>query len=191
MSLAQLANYKFPATAGEAVDVYVPDSGCNTANSEFVNMIGSYRWLRPPAAAWPGPGLWAPVDPTGHGTCLADKVAGYNYGVAKNANLIFLRLPDTDNYDGDDDEIDEIFISGMLLVFQMMADDIVARKKQGYTKLPVVSISWGVENENVSEEYQTLLLRAISNLMSRGTVLIIASGRVDEVSYPQFSHACW
>lgn len=179
-SLAQMANYKFPATAGQAVDVYVPDSGCNVANAEFVNMIGSYRWLRPPAAAWPGPELWAPVDPNGHGTCMADKVAGYNYGVAKNANLIFLRLPDTDN---DDDDV-EIFISGMLLVFQMMADDIVARKSQGYTKLPVVSISWGVGVEDVSEEFQTLLLRAISNLMSRGTVLIMASGRADEVSYP-------
>lgn len=173
-----MANYKFPATAGQAIDVYVPDSGCNVANTEFVNMIGSYRWLRPPAAAWPGPELWQPVDPTGHGTCLADKVAGYNYGVAKNANLIFLRLPDL--FDGDDDD-DEILISGMLLVFQMMVDDIVARKAQGYTKLPVVSISWGVEN--VSEVYQNLLLRAISNLISRGTVLIIASGRADEVSH--------
>lgn len=104
-------------------------------------MRDRYFWLRPPAAAWPGPELWAPVDPIGHGTCLADKIAGYNYGVAKNANLIFLRPPDTDNLDGNDDDIDEIFISNMLLVFQMMVDDIVARKSQGYTKLPVVSIS--------------------------------------------------
>ena len=73
-------------------------------------------------------------------------------------------------------------ISGILLVFQMMVNDIVARKEQGYNELPVVSISWGIEN--VSEEFQTLLLRAVHNLMSRGTVLIIASGRVDEVSYP-------
>lgn len=179
--LAEMANYKFPATAGQGIDVYVPDSGCNTANSEFVNMKGTYRWLRPPAAAWPGPELWAKVDPTGHGTCLADKVAGYNYGVAKNANLILLRLPDTDNLDADDDDIDRIFISGMLLVFQMMVNDIDARKKQGYTKLPVVSISWGVED--VSEETQTLILRAIGNLMSRGTVVIIASGLASEVSY--------
>ena len=143
-----MANYRFPATAGEAVDVYVPDIGCDTANSEFVNMRGNYRWLEPPAGRWPGPGPWAPVDPTGHGTCVADKVAGYNYDVAKNASHIFLRLPVTDN--------DGIFNSGMRLVFEMMVTDIDARKSQGYSKLPVVSISWG--SDNLSEAFQGILL---------------------------------
>ena len=164
--LGQMANYRFPATAGDAIDVYVPDSGCNTANTEFVDMKGSYRWLQPPPGTWPGSEPWAPDDPTGHGTCIGDKVAGYNYGVAKNANIIFLRI----SVDKDDD----VFNSGMLLVFQMMADDIDARKAQGYTKLPVVTISWGTRGS--SPAFTDLLFRAVSNLVDKGAVLIILSG---------------
>ena len=164
--LGQMANYRFPATAGDAIDVYVPDSGCNTANTEFVEMRGSYRWLQPPRGTWPGSEPWAPEDPTGHGTCIGDKVAGYDYGVAKNANIIFLRMP----VDKDDD----VFNSGMLLVFQMMADDIDARKAQGYTKLPVVTISWGTREP--SPALRDLLFRAVSNLVDKGAVLIILSG---------------
>ena len=169
--LEQMANYKFPATAGEGVDVYVPDSGVNTANEEFLEMEGEYRWLKPPEGTWPSSERWAPYDPTGHGTCVADKVAGYNYGVAKNANLVILRIPNDDD--------DDIFNSGMLLVFQMMFEDIVARKKAGYNKLPVITISWGTKD--LSDEFTEILFQAISNLMDQGTVLIILSGN-DAVS---------
>lgn len=165
--LDQMASFGFPSTAGEGVDVYVPDTGVNTANNEFINMIGEYRWLEPPEGTWPGSEPWAPIDPSGHGTCVADKVAGYNYGVAKNANLVFLRVPDDD---------EEVFTSGMLLVFRMMVADIQKRKEDGYTKLPVVSISWGTTG--LSEEFTEILFQAISNLMDQGTVLCILSGNM-------------
>lgn len=170
--LDQMASFGFPSTAGEGVDVYVPDTGVNTANNEFINMIGEYRWLEPPEGTWPGSEPWAPIDPSGHGTCVADKVAGYNYGVAKNANLVFLRVPDDD---------EEVFTSGMLLVFRMMVADIQKRKEDGYTKLPVVSISWGTTG--LSEEFTEILFQAISNLMDQGTVLCILSGNMAAESY--------
>ncbi len=171
--LEQMASFGFPSTAGEGVDVYVPDSGANTANNEFINMQGEYRWLEPPEGTWASSEPWAPIDPNGHGTCVGDKVAGYNYGVAKSANLVFLRVP------ADDD--DDIFNSGMLLVFRMMVEDIQTRKKGGYTKLPVVSISWGTSG--LSEDFTEVLFQAISNLMDQGTVLLILSGN-DAVSHP-------
>lgn len=177
--LDQMASFGFPSTAGEGVDVYVPDSGVNTANNEFINMKGGYRWLEPPQGTWPGSKPWAPIDPTGHGTCVADKVAGYNYGVAKNVNLVLLRLPE--------DEDDEIFNSGVLLVFRMMVADIQERKANGYTKIPVVSISWGTTSP--SEEFTEILFQAISNLMDQGTVLCILSGNM-AVSYP-LNLRCW
>ena len=68
---------------------------------------------------------------------MGDKVAGYIYGVAKNANIMFLKIPVDENND--------IFNSRMLLVFQMMADEIDARKARGYNKLSVVTISWGIK----------------------------------------------
>lgn len=179
-----MADYKFPATAGQGVDVYVPDSGGDLTNREFFNTIGTKRWLRPPQGTWPGPGPWAPIDPTGHGTCLADKVAGYNWGVAKNANLIFLRLPFTDD--------DEIFNSGMLLVFAMMTTDIDARtadarRRQVPRKLPVVSISWGTKT-GLTRQFKRLLLQAIRNLMSRGAVVVMASGPANVSHLPILTH---
>ena len=171
--LEQMASFGFPSTAGEAVDVYVPDSGSNAANEEFVNMKGNYRWLSPPTGTWPGSEPWAPEDPTGHGTCMADKVAGFNYGVAKSANLIFLRIPA--------DEDDDIFNSGMLLVFEMMVTDIKDRKKEGYAKPAVVSISWGTAG--LSDEFKEILFQAISNLMDEGIILVILAGN-NAVSYP-------
>ena len=168
-----MASFGFPSTAGEGIDVYIPDSGANTANNEFINMKGGYRWLKPPEGTWPSSDPWAPIDPTGHGTCVGDKVAGYDYGVAKNANIVLLRIPA--------DEDDDIFNSGMLLVFEMMVTDIKARKAEGYAKLPVVSISWGTTG--LSEEFTEILFQAISNLMDQGTVLCILSGN-DAVSHP-------
>ena len=170
--LDQLSNYKFPASGGEAVDVYVPDSGCNVNNEDLVTMRGRYRWLEPPAGTWPEVEPWTPTDSSGHGTCMADKVAGYNYGVAKNANLVLLRIPIDDD--------DDVFNSGMLLVFEMIITDIDARRQAGYSKLPVVSISW--MTRDLSEDFKEILLRAISNLLSRGTVLVILSGN-DAVSF--------
>ena len=174
--LEQMADYKFPATAGLGVDVYVPDSGVLTTNNEFLNMQGEYRWLQPLRGTWQSAEPWARSDPSGHGTCVASKIAGYSYGVAKNANLIILRMPS-------EEETDDVFNSGMLLAFQMMVADIVARKRAGYNKLPVVSISWGTANAKLSEGFKVLLFRAIRNLINQGTVLVMASGN-GAVSWP-------
>src|SRR5450432_4652840 len=41
----------------------------------------------------PIPGIENENDPDGHGSCVASKVAGPEFGVAKNANIVMIKLP--------------------------------------------------------------------------------------------------
>ena len=50
-------------------------------------MQGSLRWLFPPNEPQNH------VDEDGHGTCVASKVTGPTFGVAKRANLVIVKLP--------------------------------------------------------------------------------------------------
>ncbi|KAJ3351160.1 subtilisin-like serine protease [Allomyces javanicus] len=74
--------YAFMARAGVGVDVYVLDTGVFQQHSDFggrailgVNLVNE-----------------ADGDLNGHGTFVASVMAGTNYGVAKNANIIDVKV---------------------------------------------------------------------------------------------------
>ncbi|KXS16145.1 subtilisin-like protein, partial [Gonapodya prolifera JEL478] len=76
--------YRYPASAGKGVTVYVLDSGINVSLSEFggravwgANVINN-----------------ATDDDSGHGTFVAAIIAGSSYGVAKNASLVSVKCLD-------------------------------------------------------------------------------------------------
>ncbi|KAJ7292967.1 serine protease [Mycena rebaudengoi] len=71
--------------AGNGVDVYVVDTGVFTAHSQFE---GRARW-----GATFGDG-YADEDGNGHGTHCAGTVAGFQFGVAKKANIIAVKVLD-------------------------------------------------------------------------------------------------
>ena len=106
-SLSQLSGYVFDSMGGQGITIYVIDTGINpnhpvsgviilsivtkklTDFQEFRNMQGSLRWLFPPNE----PQNHDDADENGHGTCVASKVAGPTFGVAKRANLVIVKLP--------------------------------------------------------------------------------------------------
>lgn len=58
-------------------------------------MVGTRTWLFPDDM---NPGYHYPNtkdDFTGHGSCVASKVVGKNYGVAKDADLVMVKWPVT------------------------------------------------------------------------------------------------
>ncbi|KAJ7292945.1 serine protease [Mycena rebaudengoi] len=69
--------------AGNGVDVYVLDTGVFTAHSQFE---GRARW-----GATFGDG-YEDADGNGHGTHCAGTVAGFQFGVAKKANIIAVKV---------------------------------------------------------------------------------------------------
>ncbi|KAJ7250761.1 serine protease [Mycena rebaudengoi] len=68
--------------AGNGVDVYIVDTGVFTAHSQFE---GRARW----GATFGG---YADADGNGHGTHCAGTVAGFQFGVAKKANIIAVKI---------------------------------------------------------------------------------------------------
>ncbi|KAF8161600.1 serine protease [Crassisporium funariophilum] len=74
--------YTYDDTAGEGVDIYIVDTGVYVDHTQFG---GRARW-----------GLsvegYAEADGHGHGTHCAGTAAGSQYGVAKNANIIAVKV---------------------------------------------------------------------------------------------------
>jgi len=74
--------YTYDASAGSGVDIYVIDTGIYTAHTQFG---GRASW----GATFGG---YANADGNGHGTHVSGTAAGSQFGVAKNANLIAVKV---------------------------------------------------------------------------------------------------
>ncbi len=78
--------YVYPDEAGEGVNVYVVDTGVMIDHPEFE---GRAKW----GVSTVENG--SHVDGQGHGTHVAGTIASKNYGVAKKANIIGVRVFDS------------------------------------------------------------------------------------------------
>ncbi|CAE6443819.1 unnamed protein product [Rhizoctonia solani] len=95
-SAADSLSYQYrqipPGLQSTPVDVYVLDSGVKTDHTEFLP-VGRATW------GWTFPGFpqeEVPTDHFGHGTHVAGTIAGTKFGVAKEANIIAVKVLDND-----------------------------------------------------------------------------------------------
>jgi hypothetical protein len=79
-------------------------------------MQGSIRWLYLPNEPH------IPGDEFGHGTCVVSKVAGTTFGVAKNANIVVVKLPPA--LDG------SVSASRVITAWGIIANDIASNNMQ-------------------------------------------------------------
>ena len=75
-------------------------------------------------------------DPLGHGTCVMSKIAGKNYGTAKGANMVMVKLPaykpSRSGPRPPEVEMAITFrISNILIALAEVAKDIKVKKLQG------------------------------------------------------------
>lgn len=80
-------SYVYYSAAGEGINVYVIDTGADAQNKDFSSGVIK-RWIHTSSV----PRIVPDMDLEGHGTCVASKVAGIEYGVAKKASLIMVKI---------------------------------------------------------------------------------------------------
>jgi len=83
LSLSTLGKYEYAHNGGAGVDVYVIDTGINIKHVEFE---GRAKWGKTM------PANDVDADGNGHGSHVAGTIASAKYGVAKDANLIAVKV---------------------------------------------------------------------------------------------------
>ncbi|XP_033108407.1 aqualysin-1-like [Anneissia japonica] len=137
-----LNNYFSVNGKGNGVNVYVIDTGINPSHTEF----GGRAAVAYDATGGDG------IDCNGHGTHCAGTIAGYNYGVAKEANIYGVRV-----FGCSGGSSTSTIIDGINYVYW-------------YGSQPgVVSMSLG-GGASTSED------NAVTNLINKGFTVVVAAG---------------
>ncbi|KAJ5601348.1 hypothetical protein N7510_010882 [Penicillium lagena] len=167
----EMATFSFMDFAGRGITVYVHDTGIDLEDPEFTEPIdfiarGTYRWVSPKASEITGLlGRQIPYvrdDRSGHGTCVASKIVGKHWGVAKAANLVV--VPTIEPYRF------EYILAGLQGIF----DDIHKQRKKG-PFFPVVNFSYALPEETTPAQIR--LCRAfVKKLVEYNAVIVVSAG---------------
>jgi len=153
----ETTNFKFaaPSSGGEDVDIYVVDTGIHITHEDFTHKTKGTTTF-PFAAAGTGE-KW---DKNGHGTHVASTSGGITYGVAKNANLLAVKVLG-DNGSGSNAGV----ISGVDFVAQQ--HDRSQNKKS-------------VANMSLGGSFSAVLNAAVASAISKGVVFVVAAGNSND-----------
>ncbi|RDW94302.1 hypothetical protein BP5796_00065 [Coleophoma crateriformis] len=153
-----LAAFAHDKTGGAGITVYVVDTGANPDHSEWINMPGEKRFI----FLTPGD---TESDPGRHGSCVASKVAGPKFGVAKNANIVIVKLPSV------------LTMSSVIAALAEVGNDVSQRNLEGKA---VINISIGsrvlqtdaASRDNIINAYKLFL----ASIIAQDIVVVAASG---------------
>jgi subtilisin family serine protease len=141
------SGYIFDETAGEGITAYVVDTGVLVTHSEFggratfgANFIDNVD-----------------TDENGHGSHVAGTIAGATFGVAKNANIVAVKVLGGDGSGSN---------SGVLDGMQWIIDDVAAKGTQGKA----------VMNMSLGGAFSRAINRAVQALHDAGVVPVVAAG---------------
>ena len=142
--------YLFSAT-GEGVDVYVVDTGINIDHEDFEGR-----------AVW---GLTAPqgdddVDGNGHGTHVSSTIAGKQYGVAKKATVIAVKVLRSSGYGSNADVIKGVEFTA----------------KEHHRKLALGKKVKSIANMSLGGGRSNMLDLAVSRAIKKGVLFAVAAG---------------
>ncbi|KAJ5804843.1 hypothetical protein N7474_010730 [Penicillium riverlandense] len=167
-----LVDFAFQDYAGSGITIYVHDSGINMEHEEFTRdppagvVKGKVEWLYPKRHGlkkFQNKKGKPTTDPTGHGTCVADKAIGQVYGAAKGASLKMVPFVDI----GDND--------WMLAGLEAIVEDIKEQKEASNGAFfPVVSLSYALGHQSDSDhrKYRSYY----KQMVDLGAVIVVAAG---------------
>jgi len=150
------ANFKFaaPSSGGEDVDIYIVDTGIHITHEDFTDKKKGTTTFPFEVAGY---GKW---DRNGHGTHVASTSGGQRYGVAKNANLLAVKVLQ-DNGSGSNAGV----ISGVDFVAQQ-------HERSGNKK--------SVANMSLGGSFSAALNAAVGNAIAKGVVFVVAAGNSND-----------
>ncbi|KAL2913832.1 hypothetical protein HK105_206711 [Polyrhizophydium stewartii] len=138
--------YVYPTTAGSGVDIYILDTGINTAHPDFGGRASF-------GASFSSEG---DNDDNGHGTHVAGTTASTTYGVAKFANVVAVKVLGKDG-------------SGLMSAVMSGIDWVVSKAKSS-GRPSVVNLSLG--GTGTSQAMNQLVAAAVG----QGVVFSVAAG---------------
>ncbi|KAK2046768.1 subtilisin-like protein [Colletotrichum somersetense] len=89
-SPADMPGYAYPASSGKGITVYIIDTGADPGHQEYTRAPGNKRWIHIPEDPKP-----QETDDlaAGHGTCVQSLVNGPQFGAAKDADVVIVKIP--------------------------------------------------------------------------------------------------
>ncbi|KAL8673770.1 MAG: hypothetical protein Q9168_001831 [Polycauliona sp. 1 TL-2023] len=173
LKLGNFENYVYQESGGRDVLVYISDTGANLANTEFTEITGGsniarrVRWLF-------GQGGGAvdtdevDLSPKGHGSCVLDKIGGYRYGVAKNANPVVVRA------------VRDNPLTYLDTVRKIDADYQAIYDRDPKNARAIVNLSWGWTKKSL-EDYNpdawiNEMRRLLKGLINNGATIVVPTG---------------
>lgn len=158
------------ASGGDGVEVYVVDSGAPATSPEFEDKITTWMYSNGV--------LRSKTDEIGHGSCVASKVAGYIYGVAKGAPL---RICKTAAW------VDSFLKSLLLILNDLRRRSTAGQSVAGHTVI-MVSTQWYWSRGPNEEEVIRSLRKLITNYQA---VIVMAAGNNEGGDEPLITRQTW
>ncbi|MCJ1424804.1 Suppressor of the cold-sensitive snRNP biogenesis mutant brr1-1 [Sticta canariensis] len=167
---AVVGEYLYFASGGDGVEVYVVDSGAAATSPEFDDKIT--KWL------YSNRVLKSKTDEIGHGTCVASKVAGYIYGVAKGTSLRICKIASW---------IDSFLKSLLLILNDLKKRSAAGPSVAGHTVI-MISTQWYWERGPNEEAAIRSLRKLITEYQA---VVVMAAGNDHDGGEPLITRGTW
>ncbi|KAK1977609.1 peptidase S8/S53 domain-containing protein, partial [Colletotrichum cereale] len=166
----ELPGYAHGETGGRGVTVYIVDTGANPRHTQYTESPGKKRWIYVPEDL-----DRIEVDADGHGSCMQSIINGPVGGVAKNVDLVIVKIPLP------------LKVSALFSALILVDEDIKMNKLQGKA---VVSLSLGIDIVNRTQTTATgktvfkenhdatrVAMRTfISNILELDVPVVVSSG---------------
>lgn len=144
------------SSSGNGVDIYIVDTGTDATHPALGGRVLAGQ-------DFVGDGWAANQDPHGHGTHVAGTASGNPYGIARDANIIPVRVLSAGGWG---------YWSWIIAGFDWIAAEKVARGRPG------------VANASLAGGYSSEVNAAVDRAVAAGVTVVIAAGNANE-------DACW
>ncbi|KAK2739999.1 alkaline proteinase [Colletotrichum kahawae] len=158
------STFAYDEVAGQGITVYILGTGMNLNSPDIQDAVGTKDFIFAPGSAETKVDDY-PLIGYPDGTCMASKIFGPKYGVAKKANVVMVKLS------GGSGLMGMITMTEMLTALAMVKNDITTRKLKGKA---VVNLSYTtpMSDPEAIAAYKEILVK----MMDDDIVLVAPTG---------------